>query len=213
MIPPSFFALDSFLMIRASTLVTSSQDVPLRSREVLSLSTHRQWKWRRLSKWKWTTIIITKTERSRSIFQVPLSTLLLLKTHETALLVGVFFGQQDALLYIPLYWRKFSAIFYFYFVDPPFSNSLVLRTLSSTCGTLVLVLALLLLAFTLAPRHTASPCESSRASLTTNNNWHKPNDGKLFLFVCQKKSTKHDGVALQRAKAEHRTQHLISSCN
>lgn len=124
-----------------------------------------------------------------------------------------FFGQQDALLYIPLYWRKFSAIFYFYFVDPPFSNSLVLRTLSSTCGTLVLVLALLLLAFTLAPRHTASPCESSRASLTTNNNWHKPNDGKLFFYVCQKKSTKHDGVALQRAKAEHRTQHLISSCN
>lgn len=116
MIPPSFFALDSFLMIRASTLVTSSQDVPLRSREVLSLSTHRQWKWRRLSKWKWTTIIITQTERSRSIFQVPLSTLLLLKTHETALVVGVFFfGQQDALLYIPLYWRKFSAILCFYF--------------------------------------------------------------------------------------------------
>lgn len=94
MIPPSFFALDSFLMIRASTLVTSSQDVPLRSREVLSLSTHRQWKWRRLSKWKWTTIIITKTERSRSIFQVPLSTLLLLKTHETALVVGVFLANK-----------------------------------------------------------------------------------------------------------------------
>lgn len=109
--------------------------------------------------------------------------------------------------------ESFLRFFIFYFVDPPFSNSLVLRTLSSTCGTLVLVLALLLLAFTLAPRHTASPCESSRASLTTNNNWHKPNDGKLFFYVCQKKSTKHDGVALQRAKAEHRTQHLISSCN